>query len=185
MSCGCGCGSAGACASVLTPAQFAGSLGQRLINTVDCARDMYTKLGLRTYQVQLIWTEWTGAERGAGVESVKKCVKILPTPLVTDISGVKLDLRPVGMIEAGGVFVQEISGRLTEDLLMGRECLGVEIPDNVNFYWEVYYPQSAGFPIRRRFFPASVPVYKPEKFQWRVFLNKISEDRLRTGEPVG
>lgn len=160
------------------------TLVDALTPAVDCARNLYTTLGLRSYQVQLVWTRWSGGERGIGQESLLAVWPLLPTPKVDGLDGVAIELREIGSNEQGGVTVREISLLYGEDLLMGRDGplpAGAPIPVDVNFYWEIMIPTGVGQAIRRRFTPSGVPERRADKLDWRVRLVQQEEARKRDG----
>jgi hypothetical protein len=163
-------------------------LGHTLIDglagTVDCLRDLYTTLGLRSYQVQLVWTRWSSGERGIGQEFVVAVEPLLPTPKLNGLGGVARELRELGTNEQGSITVSEIALRYGEDLLLGRGGplpLGEAIPADVSFFWEIYLPTGNGEGIRRRFTPNGAPERQPGKFQWSVRLVESEGARLRDG----
>jgi len=165
-----------------------GTLIDMLTPTVDCLRDLMTQLGARQYEVSLVWTRWSGGERGVGDESLVRALPMLPTPLVSDLdSTLRRELVSIGMNEGGNLRVSELSPRLNEDLLLGRAIigpLGSEIPADVSFYWEVFFPRVGSAGVRRRFFPRSPPNKNPTRFQWSIDLMKQDEDRGRDGFPA-
>ncbi len=183
-SCGfnpCRCGCSGF--TVLTGAQYQRTLVYSLTPCVDQIRDLYTCLGARAYQVSLIWTRWSGGERGVGVEELIRRELILPTPRVADLSSLRRDLQPIGIDEVGSLRVSEISPRFNEDFLVGRADDGTPIPDDQEFFWEIAFNRPPGtLGVRRRFTTKSAPSYDPLRFQWRIDLLKASEDRTREGE---
>lgn len=188
-----------ACASCLNehcdgcdPANYAvfdaAQLDNTLIGSLTCAvdnlRNLYTILGVRSYQVRLIWTRWSGGARGYGTEVIAREEIILPTPLVSDLKTVRVDQEAYGAIETGEVVVSEISARYTEAELRGLSRVvapGNELPPDINFFWEVFYPGSDGDGVRRRFTPKSAPNSDPMNFQWTIRLVKQSEDRVTSG----
>lgn len=155
---------------------------------VDSIRDLYTCLGARPYQVNLVWTRWSGGERGCGVEDLIALQRLLPTPKVGDLKQMRKELSPIGLDEVGELFVSELSPRFNEDLLMGMDLVistGCPIPKDVNFYWEVFFPTATGSGPRRRYVPKSAPSLNATRFQWTISLLKASEDRTRMGELRG
>lgn len=159
------------------------SLVDELGEVVDCVRDLYTSIGLRTYQVSLVWTRWSGGERGRGQEFIAQEMPLLPTPLLM-LDGVELQLKELGLNEQGKITVSQLSPRFTEDLLLGRDGpiqRGRDLPPDVNFFWEVYTPERRGTGVRRRFFPAGVPSKNAGKFEWTIELTSQEGARLRDG----
>lgn len=156
----------------------------RLNHVADILRDLKTKpFGTRPYQVKLIWTSWSGGERGAGVEEVVAEMFVLPTPQIENLNTLQLVQQPIGSDEEGVVTVSEISPRYTEDWLMGRLGDGTPIAEDRNFYWEIFFPRPAEAGVRRRFVPVSAPSLQPTDFEWTIRLVKASEDRTRSGTP--
>jgi hypothetical protein len=188
MACLCGAENAGGpCLCEFTSLEqvVGGTLIDSLSPAIDCVRDLYTQLGLRSYQVNLVWTRWTGGERGVGQEYVLAAQALLPTPKLMGLGGVQIEQKELGANEQGSVTVSEISMRYTEDLLMGRAGPvpeGAQIPLDVSFFWEVLLP-SAGAPggIRRRFTPSGAPERNSGKFEWSIRLTETEGARLRDG----
>jgi len=168
--------------TVLSGAQYQRSLVFSLTPCVDSLRDLYTCLGARAYQVSLIWTRWSGGERGVGVEELVRRELVLPTPKVAELSSLRRDLQSIGVDEVGSLRVSEISPRYNEDKLIGLSDDGDPIPEDQNFYWEIEFVRPPpGLGVRRRFTPKSTPSYDPLRFQWSIDLLRASEERLRSG----
>ena len=156
-----------------------------LTGCVDSIRDLYTCMGARPYQVNLIWTRWSGGSRGVGAEDIVAVHRVLPTPKVDELTRIRRDLTRVGLAEAGTLRVSEISPRFTEDTLVGNDLVvepGGEFPKDVQFYWEIFFPRSNVSGLRRRFTPRSAPSLNPTAFQWKIDLLRASEDRTRAGD---
>lgn len=155
-------------------------LMQALIPCVDQARDVQACLGLRPYTLALVHTCWAGGERGKGLESVLYEELILPVPKVEGLGGLQRNLRQQGLAEEGQLIVSEISPRYTEDQLVGNLPNGERIPKDRSFYWELRLVAAVGTPpVRRRFFPSTVPSLDMARMEWRVQLTKASNDRGR------
>jgi hypothetical protein len=179
QSTGCACGAFTTVESVLGYTVI-----DMLAPAVDCARDLYTQLGLRTYAVTLVWTRWSGGSRGRGQEFIVGTFAILPTPMVPDLTALSLELKEIGMNEQGSLTVSQISPRFGEDLLMGRDHViptGSKIPSDMDFFWEIYMPSPDGKGIRRRFFPSSAPSLDAGKFEWTIQLKEQEGSRARNG----
>lgn len=165
-----------------------GTVIDSLTPLVDCLRDLQTQLGARQYEVSLVWTQWTGGERGTGAESVVKVLPLLPTPMVSNLDdGLRRELQMIGMEEVGNIRIRELSPRFNEDLLLGQAVvvpLGARIPADMSFYWEVFFPRVGSAGVRRRFQPKSAPNKTPTNFEWSIELVKVSEDRGRDGLPA-
>lgn len=162
--------------------QYAKTLVYSLTGCVDSIRDLYTCFGARAYQVSLIWTRWSGGERGEGVEEVIRRELILPTPKVAELTSLRRDLQPIGIDEVGSLRVSEISPRFNEDILVGRSDSGEPIPEDQSFFWEIEFQRPPGQQgVRRRFTTKSTPSYDPLRFQWQIDLLRSSEERTRSG----
>lgn len=177
------------------------TLVARLGRVVDSARQHNTRFGLRPYRVFMIWTKWSGEERGQGMEKVLCECEILPTPRVVSLD--KLSFTPfhAGVLPVGSLTVDEISpGRYTNDVLRGnipvdgREALigprppGLSstqldhIPEPYDFFYEVVQDERNGCaPVRERFQLLSMPFLDAENFTWRLMLERTTEDRNRDG----
>lgn len=171
--------------TVVTGQQIRKSLARRFVPLGDSLRNLLTKFGLRTYRVTLVTVQWSGGERGVGTPVVIKEEMVLPTPKLSDLSGITEIVQPVGLDEVGQLFVSQISGRFTEDQLMGRASDGSDIAHDTEFFWEIEFPSpDDGAPgEKRRFFPRGVPKYEPGRLAWTVRLEKSHEDRTRGGDP--
>lgn len=170
----------------VTSSQLAASLGQDLVPVADSIRDIATEFGMRPYEVTLVRTRWSGTARNQGVENVVQETVLLPTPLITDLSGVAQINTAIGLDEFGEVLLQEISPSMREEQLRGFGPNGEPIAPNENFYIEVEFPPP-GFVDRdgerRRFTLKGVPMYFADKFQWQVRLERQRGDRKRSGDP--
>jgi hypothetical protein len=188
MGCGCGCGTT-PCSG---PATFSVLDGQALGNTLlfkaiplaDKLRDLRTRLGERPYRVRILRTRWSQGQRGRGQEMVVWEQMLLPTPLISDLTGVATVVNPVGLDEIGSIMLSQISGEYTEDNLMGKGTDG-SLPDlSEQVFYEIEFPRLDGKPgERRRFTPHSAPSYKPTKFQWTINLERAHMARDRAGDP--
>jgi hypothetical protein len=165
--------------------EVSGGLVRDLTCAVDFCRDLKTQLGARIYEVRLIWTRWTGGERGVGEEFVFREEKIAPTPKVADMTDLSKELTEIGLTETGNFQVSEISPRYSEKLLLGL-IDEKPAPADVNFYWEIALLRSPESKvIRRRFFPSAPPALVPTQFQWIVKLVRAHSDRTPEGLPRG
>lgn len=172
--------------TVPTPEHLRSSLAQKLIPAVDKVRDIYTQVGARPYRVRILRTRWSGARRGVGVEQVTHELELLPTPLVVDLQSLSEVLTPVGRYEQGVVQLQYISGRYTEDQLLGVGPNGDQVAPNETVYYEIEFFRRDGTPAeKRRFVVDAAPYYSALKFQWNVSLVSATERRARDGTPEG
>lgn len=169
--------------SVLEGTDAQRTLAQRLVRPADRLRNLYTRFGMRPYRVMIIRTRWSADRRGKGVEELIFQQEILPTPKITDLGTLTEVLNPTGLDEGGTIQVSEISGRFTEDLLIGIDPEGRDPLKTDNVYYEIEFPRLDGKPgTRRRFGIRAAPTYRSDQFQWIVTLEKIDEDRGRQGE---
>jgi len=164
------------------------TLARRLIRVADSVRDLYTRFGGRPYEVRIIRTRWSGGRRNIGEEILTSNTVILPTPLVSDLTSLTEIVQPVGLDEIGGIQVSQISGRYTEEQLLGRYPDGSPPEPDEQVFWEIEFPltgacagDDAGSP-KRRFIPRSAPYYSAFGFQWTVGLERSHEDRARNGD---
>jgi len=168
----------------LTSECFDKSLARTLVGTVDQLRDLYTSFGLRPYLVRIIRTKWSGGRRGAGQESVFREMLLEPTPRVMDMDGLNEIVQAVGLDEVGGIRVDQISGRYSEDELRGAIPDNDPIDKDENVFYEIEFPQTDGRSgVRRRFLLDAAPFYEADKYQWGIRLERSHEGRSRQGEP--
>jgi hypothetical protein len=159
------------------------TLTAKLTRTVDKIRDLHTVFGRRPYVVRIIRSKWSGPKRGRGTEIFVSESCLSPTPLVSDLSSLQEVLTPIGFNEMGAVQVSEISGRYSEEFLLGVDSDGNQLNPNESFFWEIEYPRRDGKPSqKRRFHVQSTPTYSAARFQWSVSLNAVDQDRARNGE---
>jgi hypothetical protein len=163
------------------------TLIRKLVPTVDKLRDLATKFGIRPYEVHVIRTRWSGGERGVGEEYIVQDVMILPTPKVSDLTGLNIQIESIGSIEAGSLRITQISMAYTEDQLSGKDSNGNPPGDEEQVYYEIYIPGSDGTlanGVRRRFTIISAPTLKAGSVQWQVMLGRTAGDRDRAGGPT-
>ncbi len=168
----------------LTPEEAKRSLANRFGPRADRLRQLNTKYGMRPQRVFLVWTKFTGDERGEGRENEVRRVEILPTPLVTSLDAIALNPFTAGLIAMGSVKVSEISmACFTADMLRGRTSGKDIIPEPVSFFYEIVEDGRADAePARQKYRPASQPVLVPGDLHWLITLERISEDRDREGK---
>lgn len=123
---GCSCGTCAACsAGGSTPLQARGrTLMERLAPRVDKLRQRYATMGVRVYDVHMVWTRWGGKERGEGAEKEVLSIPIYPRPEVRDLTSVSLNPYTAGILPVGSVRVEQVSLNLTEDNLRGLALPG-------------------------------------------------------------
>lgn len=94
-------------------------LAARLAPRVDRLRQRLTNTGLRVYDVFLVWTKWTGRERGEGKENEVARVCLVPNPLVEDLTSLSLSPFAAGILPVGSVRISQISACMTNEALVG------------------------------------------------------------------
>lgn len=164
------------------------NLAASLVPVVDGIRQLYTDMGIRPYRVFLVHVQWAGGERGLGEPQELSRREILPTPRVRDMSATSEVLRATGLTEEGGISIDQISAKYSEDDLMGITPDLKNLADprtsrkQVQFYWEVVENRSIE-PTgrRRRYRPISAPTISKDGFQWIVSLTRQDAERSRSG----
>lgn len=170
--------------AVATPGLLNNSLARKLVPAVDRLRNLLTTLGARPYRVRIVRTRWTGGRRGVGVETVLGVTELVPTPKIIDMTTLAEVVTAVGTTEIGIVQLQEVSGRYTEDMLVGVDPSGNPAPDSDDVYYECEFFRTDGRDSdKRRFALSSVPYYAATRFQWLVTLDAAIEKRRRDGRP--
>lgn len=168
--------------TVVEPGMIGKTLSQKLVPVADKVRDLHTRFGGRVYNVRIVRTRWSGGKRGVGTESIIDITYIRPTPRVVDLTSLQEITTQIGLNEAGSIQVTQISGRFTEEILLGIDPELKEPPVNENIFYEIEFPRSDGRAAKkRRFHIRAAPSYDPYGFQWSVTLEKADEDRDRAG----
>ena len=169
----------------VTGTQLGASLGQTLIPVIDGVRDLLPRFGLRPYVLRVVKLRWSGPRRGMGQPYVECANDILPTPKVTDLSGMTEIATPVGLDEVGTVMVTQISGRFTDEFFRFASPDGKEPEPNEEIFYEIEFPQVSGKPgDKRRFALRGAPMYYASKFYWQIRLERTRSDRAENGDPV-
>lgn len=187
----------------LTPFEATRTLANRLGRRADSLRQFNTKFGARSKRVFLVWTFWTGEERGEGEESIYRRVELLPTPRVSELTSVsRVPFFVEGTLPNGGVRVDEISVyAYTEDVLKGLVIPGepgmqgsavnradAELQSNakIDFFYEIVDDgrQGEGEAERQRFQLVGYPTRLETRVQFAVYLSRSSADTNRRGQPV-
>lgn len=167
----------------LSPGEATNSFANRFSRVADNARQIATNLGLRPYRVFLIWTKWTGEERGEGDETEFRRIEILPTPKVNSLDNVTFGLFHAGTVPMGSLRVDRISATFTQDTLQGRiiPVPGEDtIPDPYGFFYEVVEDGRGDNPPQRaKFRLLNTPFRRAGKIDWTIMLERISADRER------
>lgn len=171
----------------LSPAAQARSLASNLIPIVDGCRQIAADLGLRPKRVFLVHRTYPSGTRGLGLPKVISEREILPVPKVIDMSGTSLVMRAAGLGEDGGITIEAISAKYSEDDLLGLtpDLTSVVDPmtgaDNVEFFWEVRETRATTpVPQPRRYVPSGVPELRPGGCEWKVTLTKQDGNRERS-----
>jgi hypothetical protein len=157
-----------------------------LIPIVDSARQLINNFGLCPYRVFLIHVLWPSGRRGVGNPVVISNRELLPAPKVVDMSATTEILQAFGRSEDGGLSVERISARYSEDDLLGvTPDLKDLVPDstdtaNVDFFYEVQEARpTSPQPASRRYVPSSVPMLSRGGLSWKIALTKQDYDRDR------
>lgn len=190
----------------LSPTEARRSLAHRFSPTIDRLRQFSTRFGLRSRRVFLVWTRWSGEERGEGVENEYARVEILPTPRVADLTAIAFDPRSGGVLPVGSLRVDRISAQFTEDILEGRKIPVVSpgggihcaptspstttehsgedlaIDEPFAFFYEVIEDGRGDNPPEREKFRIAASPYRNEGYvEWGVILEQINENNDRFG----
>lgn len=165
-----------------TPQIVKRSIANKLIRIGDKLRDLNTRFGVRRYNVRILRTVSDGEQRGAGVETVLSELLLLPTPKISDMSGLRAVLNLSGLDEVGDIQLSEVSARFTEDQLRGYGEDGAPPAKNENVYYEIEFVRTDGRDSdRRRFVVATAPNNVPDNVEWVISLKRARGDRLRDG----
>lgn len=176
----------------LTPTEARATLANRLGPTVDRIRQIATNLGVRPYRVFLVWTRWSGSERGEGNEQEVLRVEVLPTPRVTSLDNVSFSPMHAGVLPVGSLRVDRISVATlpscfptTYDLLRGHMVPTPhedQTPEPFEFFYEVIEDGRGDCPpVRAKYRLLSVPFRRAGKVDWTVTLERESQDNFRDG----
>lgn len=175
----------------LRPFEAQRSLANRLSPMVDRLRQFSTKFGLRSRRVFLVWTHFTGEERGEGEERLVARVELLPTPKVSELVGQQLVLYAGGVLPTGTMRVERISARFTEAQLTGRAIPGREegdaVPQPYDFFYEMVEDGRDGLsPLPFRYRLLGAPSRKEGGVSWTLLLERQQEAPTRRMElPFG
>ena len=112
--------------------------------------------------------------------------EILPTPLVENLDAVARSPLSAGILPIGAIRVSEISvASFTADDLAGRSfpVRGAEhVEEPYSFYYEVQEDGRLDNPAeRQKYRLAAQPLLVADDVQWKVLLERISEDAHRDG----
>lgn len=165
-------------------AKLAGKPGKP--GVVDRVRQIATNLGARPHRVFLVWTTWSGAERGEGREEELARIEILPTPRVADLTTVTWGPFSSGKLPIGSMGITEISaGQFNAELLRGwRKPDGSPLDERrEDFFYEVLEDgrTEGRAPGRGRYRLLGEPFLNAENVEWKIVLERASEDRAKSG----
>ncbi len=168
----------------LTPGQARVSVANRTARQIDRARQQLVKQGFRPYNVDLVFTKWTGATRGDGTEQEYKRIALTPSPKVIDLSAVTLGPVATGVMPMGSIRLDKVSACYTSDILEGRldPAHAAGTPEPFGFYYEVYEDGRNGTAERMKF---RLTAKNKKPFGWSLLLERISQDAARDGTPAG
>jgi len=192
----------------LDPSEARRTLAHRLGRRADRLRQFATRFGIRPYRCFLVWTKWTGAERGEGRQHDVPGgrIEILPTPRIKNLDQGNYVLFSGGVLPVGSVQVSEISVNYTADQLTGiaipshefteennppnrrsareqpHKPSVTDLPQPFDFHWEIREDGRGDDPAPRwKFRLLSWPWRDPGGVQWRCVLERISNDDDRDG----
>jgi hypothetical protein len=133
----------------------------------------------------MVWTHWTGDERGGGEEQEYCRREILPTPRVINLDSISRQPYSAGSLPVGSIKLERVSTSLTADNLQGLSIFEPEddtVPERYSFYYEVVEDgRGDDPPARMKFRLFGLPAREAGKVQWVVMLERISEDNARDG----
>lgn len=177
----------------LTPREGRRSILNRIGHVVDKARQVgEVRVGLRSRRVFLVWTLWSGAERGAGDEVEFRRMELLPTPRTTGIDAVARQSFSAGVLPEGSIRVELVSVRYTEEQLRGKvlppagECAEPTVwdpaPANGSFFYELVEDgRGDELPSRQRYRLGSQVWRREGRVSWSFTLERASEDATPEG----
>lgn len=152
------------------------TLGESIGPAIDQIRNIATALGLRPYRVFLVHWQWPSS-RGVGVPVEVSRRELLPTPVVSDMGGIPMNLSALGITELGGVVLTNVSQKYSEDDLIGRtpDMRGIvhtkTSKGNMEFFYEIVEARRTNPPpTPRRFSVSGVPMLNRSGMRWKVML---------------
>lgn len=159
-------------------------LVHRLGRVADRVRGIATRLGARPFRVFLVWQVWNGGDRGEGTVREYRRIEILPTPRIDNIDALANATSIAGTIPTGNLRIQEVSViEFKQDLLNGYLVNEDEkIPEPYEFFYEVVQDdRHGGHEHRSKFRLTAPPALMANRASWVLLLERISEDRDRSG----
>lgn len=174
----------------LSPIQARQSFAQRFVPLVDRLRCINTRFGLRSKRLFMVWTIFSGENRGEGYERELKRVEILPVPKLSETTSISRNPYSAGVFPVGSIRVDEISSSFTKDVLKGLRIppdLHTTFPDlpkpNIDFFYETTEDGRGDNPdVRERFRLLAGPYRREDRFDFVIVLERSSEDRNRLGQ---
>lgn len=165
----------------LSPFQARATLANRLGRVADRLRQFSTSFGLRPYRVFLVWSRFTGEERGEGSEREIRRLEILPTPRIAELTSLQNAAYSAGVLTTGTLRVDLITRSLNQSHLDGTEIPGVgqvikSYPEGVDFWWEIRSDgRGLDIPVPLRFRLSSAPMLLAGQVGWAVVLERQDE----------
>lgn len=185
------------------------TLAHRLTGRADRLRQLYTRFGVRSRRVFLVWTQSVGETVGSGSEVVMARREILPTPKVTDATAITRRPLSIGIVPDGSLRIDQIScGAYTEDNLRGRAIppdldTAVQPPpdtskdvggtptnklvvDPMTYFYEIVEDGRGDDPAARtRYKLLGSPWRSESQLYWGIFIEPMSGAFDRYGNPMG
>lgn len=173
----------------VTDAEYQCSFGVRFQPVLDSARQIVHAMGLRPYQVFLVWQQ---RRRDRTWEQVHRC-ELTPVRVVNP-EGIELTSAVWGEEVQGGFTIEEVSPtQVDEDTLNGYlngEDWAEKSTEREFFYEIKLHDRCPGQPLTnrtRRFIHAGLPFLNGQRFYWRVELldQKVARSRSGVDQTIG
>jgi hypothetical protein len=173
----------------LTPAEAKRTLTQRLAPRVDSLRQFSTRFGLRSRRVFLVWTKYSGYERGEGNEYEVARVELLPTPKVSALTNLTLTPYAAGILPVGSVRVELISATFSSEELLGQVPPATPTGEPIEQPWDFFYEivedhRVSDHPARQKFRVLGTPSRDEGSVSWSLILDRVDEDRSPDGRSM-
>ena len=165
--------------SALSATQAKRTLAHRLVGRVDRVRQIATRLGVRPYRVALVWTTFTGEERGEGREVEVKRIELLPTPKVESLDNILFNPMSIGVMPVGLIRLSLVSGSYTSDQLSGNwvPTPHETPPGQYSFYYEIQEDgRGDPDPVPMRYRLAARPMRRAGQVAWNIMLERTGSD---------
>lgn len=177
------CGPTPANCPVVEP--YACTIGAGVQFAVDAANRMLAGLGMRPYQVFLVWQTRDRLSR-----TWKEAHRMQMMPVnVLGLEDLALTLGENGLYKEGVVELLEVSPQQFPDegTLVGYRSgeNWAQADNDREFFYEVVHVRRCPGdpePVRHRFTPAAPPFHDAEGFQWRIKLKPQAVERAGDGE---